>query len=111
MKNLGTCTGTSEASLINRIQEIEKRISGIEDKIEEINSLVKENVNLNSWPKTTRNLGHDEKTNSKNNINRGKRRNKVKGIESIFNKIIEENSPNLKEMPIKYRKCTEQEIE
>ena len=34
MKNSGTQTGTSEASLTNRIQETEERISGIEDTIE-----------------------------------------------------------------------------
>ena len=36
--------GTSEPSLTNRIQEMEERISGIKDKIEEIGILVKENV-------------------------------------------------------------------
>lgn len=31
MKNLGTQTGTSEASLASRTQETEEKISGIED--------------------------------------------------------------------------------
>jgi hypothetical protein len=36
----------------------------------------------------------------------------VKGTENIFNKIIEENFPILtKEIPIKYRKHTEHQIE
>ena len=35
MKSLGTRIGTSEASLTNRIQEREERISGMEAKIEE----------------------------------------------------------------------------
>lgn len=39
MKNSGTRTVTSEASIINRIQELEERISGIEDKIEEMDIL------------------------------------------------------------------------
>ena len=34
----------TEASIINRTQETEKRISGIEDTIEEIDTSVKENV-------------------------------------------------------------------
>jgi hypothetical protein len=47
------------------------------------------------------NLGHYEKTKSKNNIEK-EDENQVKGSENIFNKIIEENSPNLKkEMSIK----------
>ena len=35
IKKLGTQTGTTEASFTNRIQEMEKRISGAEDTIEE----------------------------------------------------------------------------
>lgn len=46
MRNSGTQTGTSEASLINRIQEMEEWISGSEDKIEEMDSIIKENVNI-----------------------------------------------------------------
>ena len=44
MENLGKQTGTTDASITNRIQEMEERISGIEDMLEEINSLVKGNV-------------------------------------------------------------------
>ena len=44
MENLGKRTGTTETSITNRIQEIEERISGDEDTIEEIDSLVKENT-------------------------------------------------------------------
>ena len=36
MENLGKRTGTTHASLTNRRQEIEERISGIDDTIEEI---------------------------------------------------------------------------
>jgi hypothetical protein len=36
----------SEASLIIRIQEMQERISGIEDTIEEMDTLVKEYVNF-----------------------------------------------------------------
>lgn len=41
MKNSGSQTGTSEASLMNRIQEMDESISGTEDKIEETDTLVK----------------------------------------------------------------------
>ena len=33
----------------NRIQELEERISGVEDTIEEIDSLVKENIKFNKF--------------------------------------------------------------
>ena len=36
MENLGKRTGPTETSITNRIQEIEERISGTEDSIEEI---------------------------------------------------------------------------
>ena len=44
MENLGKRTGTAEVSITNRIQEMEERISGIEDTIEEIDTSVKENI-------------------------------------------------------------------
>ena len=58
MKNVGTQTSTSEVSLTNRNQEMEERISGIEDKTEEMGTLIKENVNLKkSCHKTSRKCG------------------------------------------------------
>jgi uncharacterized coiled-coil protein SlyX len=46
MENLGkrTVVPTTDASITNRIKEIEERISGIEDTIEEIYVSVKENA-------------------------------------------------------------------
>jgi cell fate (sporulation/competence/biofilm development) regulator YmcA (YheA/YmcA/DUF963 family) len=44
MKNLGKRTGTTDVSITNIIQEMEERLSGVADVIEEINILVKENV-------------------------------------------------------------------
>ena len=41
--------GKTDSSITNRIQELEERISGIEDMIEEINTSVKENVNLKNF--------------------------------------------------------------
>ena len=42
MENLGKRSGTTDASITNGIQEIEERISGLEDIIEEIDTTVKE---------------------------------------------------------------------
>lgn len=44
MENLGKQSGTTHASITNTMQEMEDRISGIEDMIEEVESSVKENV-------------------------------------------------------------------
>jgi hypothetical protein len=44
MQNLGNRTGSTDASITNRIQEMEGRISRSEHMIEEIDSSVKENV-------------------------------------------------------------------
>jgi uncharacterized coiled-coil protein SlyX len=44
MKNLGKRSGVIDASLTNRIQEMEERISGAEVTIEDIDTTVKENT-------------------------------------------------------------------
>ena len=44
MENLGKRTGTTDTSIINRIQEIEERISDAEDTIENIDITVKGNA-------------------------------------------------------------------
>jgi hypothetical protein len=43
IENLGRKSGTIDASITNRIQEIEERISGAEDTIENTDTTVKEN--------------------------------------------------------------------
>ena len=58
LENLGKQMGSTARSVTNRIQEIEERISGAEDSIEEIESLVKENnKSKNSLHKTFRKSG------------------------------------------------------
>ena len=53
MENLGKRTGVTDASITNRIQEIEERISSVEDTIEDIDTTVKENTkSKNSYLKT-----------------------------------------------------------
>jgi chromosome segregation ATPase len=43
-ENLGKRTETIDTSIINRIQEMEQKISGIEDTIKEIDTSIKENA-------------------------------------------------------------------
>jgi hypothetical protein len=43
MGNLGKRSSMTDVSITNRIQEIEERISGVEDSLEEIDTTAKEN--------------------------------------------------------------------
>lgn len=36
MKNLGICTGTADASFLNGIREMEEKILGVEEMVEEM---------------------------------------------------------------------------
>lgn len=49
MENLGNRRGRKDASITNRIQKLEERISGLEDTIEEINPSIKENVKVKKF--------------------------------------------------------------
>ena len=98
MEKLGKWTGTTETSITNRIQEIEERISDTEDTIEEIDSLIKENSKSNKL--LTQNIQEIWDTMKRPNlriirVEEGEEL-ELKGTENIFNKIIEENFPNLK---------------
>ncbi|KAK7828619.1 hypothetical protein U0070_007143 [Myodes glareolus] len=98
MENLGKRTETTESSIINRIQEIEERISESKDTIEKINALIKENSKSNKF--SSQNIQEIWDTIKKANlriigIEEGEEL-QIKGPENIFNKIIEENFPNLK---------------
>jgi predicted nucleic acid-binding Zn-ribbon protein len=44
IENQGKISGVIDASISNRIQEIEERISGAEDTIENIDTTIKENT-------------------------------------------------------------------
>lgn len=44
MDNLGKWSGATGASITNKIQDIEERVSGVEDTIEDIDTSVKENT-------------------------------------------------------------------
>ena len=49
MEKLGTRIRTTEASISNRIQEIEEKFWGIEDTVEEIHTSIKENVKYKNF--------------------------------------------------------------
>jgi hypothetical protein len=103
IETLGKNSGTIDASISNRIQEMEERISGAEDSIENIGTTIKKNgkckkilsQNIQKIQDTMRRpnlriIGVDESDDFQ-----------LKGPANIFNKIIEENFPNLKkEMPM-----------
>jgi hypothetical protein len=95
--------GTIDSRISNRIQEIEERISGTEDSIENMDTTIKENAKCKKI--RTQNIHEIQDTTRKPNI-------RIIGIDenedfqlkepaNIFNKFIEENFPNLKkEMPM-----------
>ena len=98
IEDLEKKSGNIDASITNRIQEKEERISGEEDTIENIDTTIKENVkckkiltqNIQEIQDTMRRptlriIGIDEKEDFQ-----------LKGPANIFNKIIKENFPNLK---------------
>ena len=87
----------------SRIQEVEERISSAEDTIEEIDSSVEENIKSNK--SLTQNIQKIWDTMKRPNlriIGTEEGAVQLKTTENIFNKIIEENFPNLKiDMPMK----------
>ena len=95
---------TTETSITKRIQEIEEGISDAEDTIEKINTLMKENSKSNKL--SSQNIQKIWDTIQRPNlriigIEEGEEL-LLEGSENIFNKIIEENFPNLrKDIPMK----------
>jgi predicted nucleic acid-binding Zn-ribbon protein len=72
IETLGKKSGNIDASISNRIQEIEERISGAKDSIENMGTTIKENANCKKI--VTQNLkkikNTFEKTKPKNNRSR-----------------------------------------
>jgi hypothetical protein len=103
IETLGKKSGTIYVSISNRIQEMEERISGAEDSIGNIVTTIKENAKCKKI--LTQNIQENQDTMRRPNL-------QIIGIDenedfqlkdpaNIFNKIIEENFPNLKkEMPM-----------
>ena len=98
IEKLGKRSGTADASITNRVQEMEERISGAEDKLEEIDSSTKENHKSNK--SLIQNIQEIWEAGKRPNlriigIEEGEEA-QLKGAKNIFNKIIEENFPNLR---------------
>ncbi|KAL6087914.1 hypothetical protein STEG23_008170 [Scotinomys teguina] len=108
IEKLSKRSGNKDTSITNKIQEMEDRISNVEDTIEEIDSTVKENTKTKKVIK--QNVQEIWDTMKRSNIRiigieEGEEY-QLKGTENIFNKIIEENFPNLKkEPPIKIQEA------
>jgi hypothetical protein len=100
---LGKRSGIIDASISNRIQEIDERISGAGDTIENIDTIVKENAKCKKL--LTLIIQEIQDTMRRPNLKvigiEESKDSQLKGPVNIFNKIIEENFHNLKkEMPI-----------
>jgi hypothetical protein len=99
---LGRKSGNIDARISNRIQEMEERISGAEDSIENITTTIKENAKCKKI--LTQNIQEIQDTMRKPSLQIIVDENEdfqLKGPANIFNKIIEEIFPNLKtEMPM-----------
>ena len=100
---LGKRSEVTDSIITNRIKEIEERISGAEDTIENIDTTVKENAKCKKL--LTKNIQVTQNTMRRPNLRmigiEEKEDSQLKRPGNIFNKIIEENFPNLKkEMPI-----------
>jgi hypothetical protein len=95
LETLGKRTGVIDASITNRIQEMEERISGARDAIENTDTTVKENEKCKKL--LTQNIPGNpgNKTKPKDNRYRREQRFPTQRTVNIFNKIIE-NFPNLK---------------
>ena len=103
IETLGKKSGTIDASISNRIQEMEERISGAEDSIGNMDTTIKENAKCKNL--LTLNIQEIQDTMRRQNLRKidieEREDSQVKGPANIFNKIIEENFPNLKkEMPM-----------
>jgi hypothetical protein len=64
IETLGKKSGNIDASISNRIQEMEERISGTENSMKNIGTTIKENAKCKKYPNSKHpgNPGHNEKT-------------------------------------------------
>jgi hypothetical protein len=103
IETLGKKYVTIDASISNRIQEMEERISGAEDSIENIGTTIKDNTKHKKILAQNTQEIQDTMRRPKLQII-GVNENEdfqLKEPANIFNKIIEENIPNLKnDMPM-----------
>jgi phosphoenolpyruvate carboxylase len=101
IKILGKKSGAIDASITNRTQEMEERISSAEHSIENMDTTLKENAKCKKI--LTQNIQEIQDTMRRQNLRIIciDETEDFQGPINIFNKIIEENFPNLKkEMPM-----------
>jgi hypothetical protein len=108
IESLGKKSGIIDVSISNRIKGMEGKISGAEDCIESICTTMKENAKRKNI--LSQNIQEIQDTMRRPNLRIvGVYENEdfqLKGPANIFNKIIEENFPNLKkEMPMNIQKA------
>jgi len=97
IENIGNRPGVIDASITNRIQEIEERISGAEDTIENIDTIIKDNVKHKKLlTQNTQRIQDTMRLNLRIMVIEESKESQIKGPVNIFNTIIEENFPNLK---------------
>jgi uncharacterized coiled-coil protein SlyX len=100
IEDLGKRSGVIDASITNRIEEIEERSSGAEDTIENIDTTVKEYAKCKRL--ITQNIQEIQGTIRRPNLRiigiEESEDSQLKGIVNICNEIIEENFPNLKKV-------------
>jgi uncharacterized coiled-coil protein SlyX len=98
IENLGKGSGVIDTSIANRIHEIEERISGAEDTIENMDTTVKETAKDKKL--LTPDIQEIQDTMRRSNLRiidiEESEDSQLKEPVNIFNKIIEENFPNLK---------------
>jgi uncharacterized coiled-coil protein SlyX len=96
IENLGKRSGVIDASITSRIQEIEEKISGAEDTIENINTTVKESAKCKKI--LAQNIQEIQDTMRKPNLRiigiEECEDSQLKGQVNIFNIIIEKPSLN-----------------
>jgi hypothetical protein len=100
LENVGKKSGVTDASITNRIQEIEERISSMKDTVEDIDITVKKNAKckIQKAP-ISKNIGkprHNKKNKPKINRYRREQKFPTQRASKHLQKIIEENFPNLK---------------
>jgi hypothetical protein len=98
IETLGKKSGTIDASISNRIQEMEEIIPGAEDSIDNMDTEIKENAKCKKI--LTQNIQEIQDRMRRPNLRiigiDESEDFQLKGPVNIFNKIIEENFPNLK---------------
>jgi archaeosine-15-forming tRNA-guanine transglycosylase len=99
MKNLGKRSGITDVSITNRIQEIEERISGVEDMVDEIDTTIKENSKHKKL--LTQSIQEIQDIMKRPNLRiiaiEESEDSQLKGPEKVFNKIIEKKLSQPKE--------------